>query len=88
MDLDSLMTVNVVIVACFILLLVDNKRGICNLKIKNPRVLKDRSAYSFTGLNWLFLLHPSGIPVLAAARGLKAFSEAKTEEAEFSLEIK
>ena len=49
MDLDSLMTVSVVTVACFMLLLVNDKRGICNLK--NPRVLKDIRAYSFTGLN-------------------------------------
>ena len=49
MDLDSLMTVSVVTVACSMLLLVNDKRGICNLK--NPRVLKDRNAYSFTGLN-------------------------------------
>ena len=51
MDLDSLMTVSVVLVtvACSMLLLVNDKRGICNSM--NPRVIKDIRAYSVTGLN-------------------------------------
>ena len=67
MDLASLVAVSVVTVACSMLslLLVNDKRGICNPT--NPSSLKDIKAYSFTGFN-LFLLHPSGIPVLAAVR--------------------
>ena len=74
MDFASLVAVSVVTAACSMLslLLVNDKRGISNPT--NPSVLKDIEAYSFTGLTLLSLLHPSGIPVLAAVRELKAIA--------------